>query len=441
MADDEFIDYYTLLKVAPTASQQEIERAYMHEVSYWHPDRFTTRPQTYQREAHRRTVALNQAYELLRNPDTRELYDELFREWQLAKSAEFDLAPGERILQFPAGPSFGRIYLKDSTDRYLARDDSRGFDWTYACEATGSVILPESKQVALWVGYDELDLRPLMRLEPDDLYALDLSLTPREDRQLAPICRLTGLADLDLSSTVVSELGIANLASQLTSLEHLNLMDSHVGSAVIRTITHLPLVSLHFRGDINGDDLRSLGQISTLRDLTLAGCLLNDGAIQTIPASLPMLESLDLSDNDDISGEQLRWSGSTSLRWLSLNGCPISDAGVSHLASMECLNRLDLSATGITDAGLEHLGQLSELTWLDLSRTSVTDRGMHALAKLSALEWLGLGDTEVTPAGLRLLVELANLRVVDLRGLRAWSSGNQPYSVGLEDHAQCQVWL
>jgi len=75
------MDYYELLQITPTATFDEVHRAYRSLALQYHPDRNT------RADAVSRMTAINEAYSVLSEPERRRAYDEL-----KAKSPPFDLA-------------------------------------------------------------------------------------------------------------------------------------------------------------------------------------------------------------------------------------------------------------------------------------------------------------------------------------------------------------
>lgn len=65
-------DPYEVLGVSPSASQEEIKKAYRKQAMAWHPDRC---PEEKREEAQRRFAEIANAYELLSDPEKRRLHD------------------------------------------------------------------------------------------------------------------------------------------------------------------------------------------------------------------------------------------------------------------------------------------------------------------------------------------------------------------------------
>lgn len=73
----EYKDYYDILGVSRNADQQELKKAYRKLARKYHPD---TNPDDAQ--AVERFKEVNEAYEVLSDPDKRSKYDQFGREWQ-----------------------------------------------------------------------------------------------------------------------------------------------------------------------------------------------------------------------------------------------------------------------------------------------------------------------------------------------------------------------
>src|SRR4051812_12946337 len=78
----EFKDYYQTLGVAKTASEKEIKQAYRKLARKHHPD---VNPGDKTAEA--RFKEINEAYEVLGDPDKRKKYDELGANWRMYEQA------------------------------------------------------------------------------------------------------------------------------------------------------------------------------------------------------------------------------------------------------------------------------------------------------------------------------------------------------------------
>jgi curved DNA-binding protein CbpA len=68
-------NYYKLLGIDPKANQQIVKQAYLAAIKAWHPDKNPDRNE----EAEEKTKALNQAYQILKDPETRKNYDRMLR--------------------------------------------------------------------------------------------------------------------------------------------------------------------------------------------------------------------------------------------------------------------------------------------------------------------------------------------------------------------------
>ncbi|SHN30232.1 curved DNA-binding protein [Cyclobacterium lianum] len=75
----DFIDYYSLLEIPRNASQEEIKKAYRKLARKYHPD---LNPDD--KEAQRKFQAINEANEVLSDPEKRKKYDQFGKEWKHA---------------------------------------------------------------------------------------------------------------------------------------------------------------------------------------------------------------------------------------------------------------------------------------------------------------------------------------------------------------------
>lgn len=79
----EFIDYYKTLGVAKNASSDEIKKAYRKLARKLHPD---LNPND--KEAHKKFQQINEANEVLSDPEKRKKYDQYGKDWQHAEQFE-----------------------------------------------------------------------------------------------------------------------------------------------------------------------------------------------------------------------------------------------------------------------------------------------------------------------------------------------------------------
>ncbi len=78
-----FIDYYQILGVDKNASEADIKKAYRKLARKYHPDMNPNDP-----EAHKKFQALNEANEVLSDPEKRKKYDQYGEHWQHADQYE-----------------------------------------------------------------------------------------------------------------------------------------------------------------------------------------------------------------------------------------------------------------------------------------------------------------------------------------------------------------
>ncbi len=94
----QFRDYYEVLGVPRTATQEEIQRSYRKLARKYHPDVNKAK------DAEDKFKEINEAYEVLKDPDKRGKYDQLGANWKAGQ--EFRPPPGWDV-QFDFGPGRG----------------------------------------------------------------------------------------------------------------------------------------------------------------------------------------------------------------------------------------------------------------------------------------------------------------------------------------------
>jgi len=81
-------NYYQLLGIDPAADGSEIKKAYRKKAEKYHPDKIATKDKAKQDYALKRMKELNQAKDILLNPEKRQLYDSIL-EQQIADYQSF----------------------------------------------------------------------------------------------------------------------------------------------------------------------------------------------------------------------------------------------------------------------------------------------------------------------------------------------------------------
>lgn len=65
-------DYYKILGIAKTATNDQIKKAYREAALFWHPDKNKSP------SAHDKFILINEAYNILINPNKRQVYEKLY---------------------------------------------------------------------------------------------------------------------------------------------------------------------------------------------------------------------------------------------------------------------------------------------------------------------------------------------------------------------------
>ncbi len=209
-----------------------------------------------------------------------------------------------RAVTFPKNRSLGDLYVEPihTGDSCRAEREELG-------RARGEVVVPAGKRLLLYVSEKGArDLRPLPKLAPWDLQALNLSGCEIKDADLIHLRGLTWLEDLDLSCNRFTGFGLAHLGAMLL-LERLDL----------------------YGGDLTDEGLGHLPALPSLRELSLAIHFeLTDGALAHLN-KFPVLGDL------------------------NLRSTPVGDGGIVHLKRLKALRYLDISYTRFSRDGADRL--------------------------------------------------------------------------------------
>jgi Leucine-rich repeat (LRR) protein len=246
------------------------------------------------------------------------------------------------------------------------------------------------------------------------LTTLNLRGTDVTDTSLAYIAALPGLTSLDISFTQITDVGMEHLAS-LTQIEELNLGGNKISGVGLHVLKLLPkLRKLSFYGIQRRNAGWCWAPVVTDFELETIALL---GGLEDLNIGLGVgLGTPRPSDLGPADGEaECRIAGGTritdfglskvaqlkKLRRLDLSGTAITVSGLKTLASLPELRRLNLwNVAAVDDSAAPHLETLSTLTSLDLSNTRIGDPTLARLAKLSNLRRLHVSETTVTPEGL-----------------------------------------
>ena len=107
-----FIDYYKILGIDKTAAPKDIKSAYRKLARKYHPD---LNPND--KDANKNFQQINEANEVLSDPDKRKKYDQYGKDWQHAdefeKQKQYQEQSGSRGQGYSRGQSGGDLQLME----------------------------------------------------------------------------------------------------------------------------------------------------------------------------------------------------------------------------------------------------------------------------------------------------------------------------------------
>ena len=67
------VDYYNVLNVNPSATEDDLKKSYRRLAMKWHPDK---NPTSIKQEAEAKFKQISEAYDVLSDPNKRQIYDQ-----------------------------------------------------------------------------------------------------------------------------------------------------------------------------------------------------------------------------------------------------------------------------------------------------------------------------------------------------------------------------
>lgn len=165
------IDYYFILEIGPDATGDQVKKAYRRAALKHHPDRGGD---------HRRMQTVNAAYEVLRDPELRQQYDEVWSKvWGMAaEQNRRTLDPQERPESQPESPKeqpadrpatnqryqeqgqYGPLFRQWQDHQQKARQARGKKGLSAHASRVLTVVLAVSLMLWLWLGYRALQEGP-----------------------------------------------------------------------------------------------------------------------------------------------------------------------------------------------------------------------------------------------------------------------------------------
>jgi Leucine Rich repeat len=143
-------------------------------------------------------------------------------------------------------------------------------------------------------------------------------------------------------------------------------------------------------------------------------------------SKLSGLKQLLLTDTQT-TDEGLRYIGKmTDLEELWIwSPTSITDAGVTHLTSLNNLKIIHINHSHITNKSLVFLSSLPKIEELSLEQNHFSDEGLvrlHGKERLKRL-YIGLGDVQITDEGIAHLKNFEKLEVLDIQNSKVTARG------------------
>lgn len=111
-------------------------------------------------------------------------------------------------------------------------------------------------------------------------------------------------------------------------------------------------------------------------------------------------------------------AGVPKAKGLRLWGTQVTDKNLEAVAGLKDLKRLVIvDAANVSDAGVSHLETLDQLEWIVLTSSQITDNSLSVFATLPKLRVLNLAASELTNSGVSRLSSSKDLQKLFLDGM------------------------
>jgi hypothetical protein len=201
------------------------------------------------------------------------------------------------------------------------------------------------------------------------------------------------------------------------------------------------IVTVRWRqGKINDAALELLKSFPHLRRLELLSCPVTDAGLAHV-AGLKDLRELTVWNSRGITDAGLEhFKGLSQLERLKVSKTGVTGAGLRHLRGHRRLQSLNLKHNAISDQGIREIKALTGLKHLEMRNTGITDARLEQLTSLKDLEALGLWGNPLTEGCLKNLEKFGKLRALDISGLDVSEDGLKQLRRALPGLAEINEW-